>query len=210
MSEIVPTAGRTSASTGTFRRSRHSSHYLHHEQVLGDTKMAQRSRHSPLLRHRRSILTSITRASEYEPLFPPLHSSPRKLGKQEQIGEKDDLLDASIALTPLVENKKFVCTECGKCCTGSGEVWANDAEIEALTKFLGLRREHFERKYTKTFARRRGWYMLKRKQGSGDCVFLKNGTTCTVYGARPLQVHYSLYFLFYQSRRQSVYYAWPQ
>jgi len=94
----------------------------------------------------------------------------------------------SKGLEPLVEGKKFVCTECGKCCTGAGEVWANTAETKALAKNLGLSEAHFLKKFTKKYSRRPGWYLLQRKQGSGECVFLANDKKrCLVYGARPTQ-----------------------
>ena len=89
-------------------------------------------------------------------------------------------------LQPLVENKNFFCTECGKCCTGAGEVWINEAECDSLTGFLKISRTHFLAKYTKSYSKRPGWYLLQRKRGSGDCVFLE-GKRCSVYGARPVQ-----------------------
>jgi len=95
--------------------------------------------------------------------------------------------DAALALAPLVEGKRFICTECGKCCQGAGEVWVNAAEADALASLLKLQSAHFMRKYTKSYSKRPGWYLLQRKQGSGDCVFLEGGTKCAVYGARPLQ-----------------------
>ena len=137
----------------------------------------------------------------------------------------------------LVEGKRFVCTECGKCCQGSGallmfgrpqlrgcllmspgcplwgarrratcdlgspryplptlttmpalagEVWANDAELAAMARALGLSLQHFLSRHTKAYSRRPGFRMLKT-QANGDCVFLRDGTQCAVYGARPLQ-----------------------
>ena len=94
----------------------------------------------------------------------------------------------SKGLEPLVEGKKFLCTECGKCCTGAGEVWANTAETKALARNLGLSNDHFLKKFTKKYSKRPGWYLLQRKQGSGECTFLANDKKrCLVYGARPTQ-----------------------
>ena len=91
------------------------------------------------------------------------------------------------ALAPLVEGKKFTCTECGKCCSGAGEVWANSKEVAALAKSMGLAEKHFKSKFTKSYSKRQGWFLLQRKQGSGECIFLKDGKRCTVYNARPMQ-----------------------
>lgn len=94
----------------------------------------------------------------------------------------------SKGLEPLVEGKKFLCTECGKCCTGAGEVWANTAETKALARSLGLSESHFNKKFTKKYSKRPGWYLLQRKQGSGECIFLADDKKrCLVYNARPMQ-----------------------
>jgi Fe-S-cluster containining protein len=91
-------------------------------------------------------------------------------------------------LLPLVSGKRFSCTGCGVCCTGSGEVWFNDNELLALAKFKDMDATEFANRYCKTgYKKRPGWHMLKTKAGSDHCVFLENGTHCSVYGARPLQ-----------------------
>jgi len=91
-------------------------------------------------------------------------------------------------LLPLVAGKRFACTGCGVCCTGSGEVWFNDRELRALADFKGMDADGFAKAYCKTgYTKKQGWHMLKTKAGSDHCVFLENGTHCSVYGARPLQ-----------------------
>lgn len=91
-------------------------------------------------------------------------------------------------LLPLVSGKRFSCTGCGVCCTGSGEVWFNDNELVSLAKFKDMDVAEFANRYCKTgYKKRPGWHMLKTKAGSDHCVFLENGTHCSVYGARPLQ-----------------------
>jgi Fe-S-cluster containining protein len=87
----------------------------------------------------------------------------------------------------LLEGKRFTCTECGKCCTGSGEIWANEAECAAIAAHLRLPMLHFFRRYTKSYSRRPGWRMLKLQPGSDHCIFLEGGTKCSIYPVRPLQ-----------------------
>ncbi|KAL4857375.1 hypothetical protein ACK3TF_002256 [Chlorella vulgaris] len=87
----------------------------------------------------------------------------------------------------LLEGKRFTCTECGKCCTGSGEIWANEAECAAIATHLRLPMLHFFRRYTKSYSRRPGWRMLKLQPGSDHCIFLEGGTKCSIYPVRPLQ-----------------------
>lgn len=87
----------------------------------------------------------------------------------------------------LLEGKRFTCTECGKCCQGSGEVWASSAECAAMASHLGLSQGHFLARYTKAYSRRPGWRMLKVQAATGDCVFLEGGTRCSIYQVRPMQ-----------------------
>jgi Putative zinc- or iron-chelating domain len=100
-------------------------------------------------------------------------------------------------LQPLVQGKRFTCTGCADCCTGkvaSGEVWLNDAEGAAIALHLGISFDAFLQRYTKNYARRPGWRLLKLQGGSQDCIFLKD-KLCTIYGVRPLQVPTTLSLL---------------
>lgn len=65
----------------------------------------------------------------------------------------------------LVANKTFKCTECGKCCTGAGEVWASEAECIAIADYLNVDLETFTTLYCKSFDRIVGWRPLKYKAG---------------------------------------------
>ena len=56
-----------------------------------------------------------------------------------------------------------------------------------MARLLRLQLPRFLERYTKQYSRRPGWRMLRVQPGTGDCVFLENGTKCGVYGARPLQ-----------------------
>lgn len=89
----------------------------------------------------------------------------------------------------LVRGLAFSCTECGECCTGSGHVWLNRAEVSAIAKLLGdVDEDVFIDTYCTGPPRTDGWYMLKNAEDSDACIFLDQETNhCTVYGARPLQ-----------------------
>lgn len=78
----------------------------------------------------------------------------------------------------------FVCTGCGKCCTGaSGSVYVSQADLKRLAEFLGMPAGKFAKQYTRSFLGRRA---LIDRPRSPDCVFLE-GKACTVYEARPTQ-----------------------
>ncbi len=83
------------------------------------------------------------------------------------------------------EGLHFGCTQCGKCCTGSpGYVWVNKKEIEEMAEFLKITPEQFVRLYTRKVDNH---LALLEDQKTYDCVFLKEGKVCTLYGARPQQ-----------------------
>jgi len=94
-----------------------------------------------------------------------------------------------VAETPWFQDGlRFACTKCGNCCTGSpGFTWVSEDEIDRLAARLGLDREAFIRKYTRSAWRqgeeRRSLVELRR----GDCVFWVSGTGCSVYEDRPRQ-----------------------
>ncbi|MGE0057431.1 MAG: YkgJ family cysteine cluster protein [Dehalococcoidia bacterium] len=78
----------------------------------------------------------------------------------------------------------FVCTGCGKCCTGSsGSVYVSQADLKRLAAFLHMPAGKFAKQYTRSFLGRRA---LIDRPRSPDCVFLE-GKACTVYEARPTQ-----------------------
>ena len=76
-------------------------------------------------------------------------------------------------IAALVADKRFKCTECGKCCTGSGEVWVSDAECAAIALHLDLPIEQFQQQYCKSFNEAfPGWRVLKYKAGSVEASML--------------------------------------
>ena len=83
---------------------------------------------------------------------------------------------------------RFTCTQCGNCCGGGpGNVYCNEDELDALAQRLGMDREAFDRRYTKTVYRNgREWVSLE-EQANYDCVFYHRERGCTVYEDRPLQ-----------------------
>jgi Fe-S-cluster containining protein len=79
---------------------------------------------------------------------------------------------------------RFRCTRCGNCCTGEpGNVWVDDAEIDALSAFVGEARAEFVARFTKLGHRGR----TLREKSNGDCVFYDREQGCTVYAVRPRQ-----------------------
>jgi Fe-S-cluster containining protein len=93
-----------------------------------------------------------------------------------------------------IADKRFTCTTCGKCCTGSGDVWVTEAEALAISR----RTRRPLAAFTKSFSRAKGWRLLRDRPPSSGvggvdrlqaCVFLSSADdrTCTIHDARPAQ-----------------------
>lgn len=82
------------------------------------------------------------------------------------------------------EGLRFVCTGCGKCCTGApGYVWVSDVEITEIAQFLQISFEECVKKYTRKVA---GRTSLLEDYRSYDCIFFKDNQ-CQIYASRPKQ-----------------------
>lgn len=83
---------------------------------------------------------------------------------------------------------RFACTRCGNCCGGApGNVYLEDAEIDALASRLGLDRSAFVQRYTRIVHRRDGDRRSLIEFRNHDCIFYRRGRGCTVYEDRPRQ-----------------------
>lgn len=100
-----------------------------------------------------------------------------------------------------LEKKYFSCTECGKCCTGSGYVYCNRSEIKAISTMLygsssavhvqACLREYCDEQAMAQkglIVRDQEWFILRNEYGTNHCVFLDTATQhCKIYGSRPMQ-----------------------
>jgi hypothetical protein len=49
---------------------------------------------------------------------------------------------------------------------GSGDVWVNERDIEILSRRVNLQRELFLSRYTKSYSRKPGWWLLRNSNGT--------------------------------------------
>jgi len=103
--------------------------------------------------------------------------------------DRIDAMDEATAAS-IIASRSFTCTQCGKCCTGSGEVWLSAEEAKTMSSHLNLSMDVFLERYTKKYARREGWYFVKQRGGTDDCIFLEKDQTsglhlCRVHQVRP-------------------------
>lgn len=85
---------------------------------------------------------------------------------------------------------RFACTRCGHCCSGgSGHVWLEPGESEAMAAHLGMSAERFEARYVRVVldpkegVQRRS--LVETQAEGGPCALLEGRNTCRVYPVRP-------------------------
>jgi uncharacterized protein len=79
---------------------------------------------------------------------------------------------------------RFACTRCGHCCSGgSGHVWIEEREIEALAQALGMRAQRFAERHLREVDGRLSLREVANE--GGRCALLIGKNTCSVYEARP-------------------------
>ena len=94
------------------------------------------------------------------------------------------------------------CATCqGRCCTGeSGYIYVTKAEIENISKLLGLDIKDFMQQYLF----KKGYkYSLKEKKigDSYECIFYdREANGCTIYDARPLQCKTFPFWDYYKTK----------
>ena len=83
------------------------------------------------------------------------------------------------------EGLRFACQRCGRCCRGPtpGHVWVTPAEVERLSRRLGLPIDAFGRRWLRLVDGR----LSLIEKANGDCAFYEDGRGCTVYEDRPRQ-----------------------
>ncbi|KAI8470751.1 MAG: hypothetical protein J3K34DRAFT_249163 [Monoraphidium minutum] len=97
------------------------------------------------------------------------------------------------ALAPFaaaIGERRFTCTQCGKCCTGSGSVWVSDQEAAGIAEHLALPLRRFLDAFAQGYSKVPGWWLLRNDPASGqarNCIFLRPDNTCGIHAVRPIQ-----------------------
>ena len=78
----------------------------------------------------------------------------------------------------------FQCQRCANCCRWPGFVKISDAEITAISQFLGLTEADFIQDFTRLRPQRDGLALIDKP--NGECVFL-DGRNCRIQTVKPDQ-----------------------
>lgn len=135
------------------------------------------------------IASSVARAAQRPPPVPPPPPPDATASAPPALPAATDADPSLAPFIAQIADKRFTCTTCGKCCTGSGDVWVTEAEALAIAQ----RTRRPLAAFTKSFSRAKGWRLLRdRPSGGGDrvqaCIFLAaDDKTCTIHDTRPAQ-----------------------
>lgn len=136
---------------------------------------------------RRAAATTTARAAQRQPQQPPTPPTPPTAASASAAAAANT---ADPSLTPFIAQigeKTFKCTQCGKCCTGRGDVWVTEDEARAIS----LRTRRPVAAFTKSYSKAAGWRLLRDRPGDRRleaCIFLgADDRTCTIHDVRPKQ-----------------------
>lgn len=100
----------------------------------------------------------------------------------------------------------FTCTKCGKCCQGfDGEtgVLIFPQDLERLVPAVETSQAEFTKNYCELQPVRLAAFptpLLRLKHKNGQCVFLSDDMTCSIYEHRPIQCERAPFRFFWRSR----------
>lgn len=99
------------------------------------------------------------------------------------------------------------CKACaGSCCRGeSGDIWVNQKEMEAISRFLNISLVQF----METYLQKRGNRFTIKERYTGqefDCAFLNDGDekVCTIYPVRPEQCRKFPFWSYYRNHKEEL------
>ena len=78
----------------------------------------------------------------------------------------------------------YQCQRCTNCCRWPGLVKIGDAEITAISQFLGIDEFDFVQRYTRLRPYKDGLSLIEKE--NGECVFL-DGRDCAIQPVKPIQ-----------------------
>jgi Fe-S-cluster containining protein len=78
----------------------------------------------------------------------------------------------------------FDCQRCANCCRWPGDVIIDDAEVDAIARFLGISVREFVHSHTRLRANRAGLSLDEKP--NGECIFL-DGIDCRIQPVKPRQ-----------------------
>ena len=88
------------------------------------------------------------------------------------------------SLTVLEPGVNYICQRCAACCKWPGDVRIEDADVSAISAFLGMGEEEFVSRYTRLRTNRTGLSLVEKK--NHECVMLEDGA-CVINPVKPAQ-----------------------
>lgn len=81
---------------------------------------------------------------------------------------------------------KFVCAQCGNCCTWSGYVIITDDDLDRIAAYLKMEVKTFIANFAKLTSSRKNLALIETE--NHECIFFDSETRkCKIYDVRPVQ-----------------------
>lgn len=86
--------------------------------------------------------------------------------------------------TVLDPGVNYVCQRCTACCKWPGDVRIEDADLTAISVFLGIAEDEFLERFTRLRTNRQGLSLLEKE--NHECIML-DGDSCRIHPVKPSQ-----------------------
>lgn len=98
------------------------------------------------------------------------------------------------------------CEKCGgKCCVGSsGNIFANEEEIKALSLHFALQVQDFKNKFMKKVGLRYSFKEYKFKEGFACIFFDEKKQNCSIYELRPKQCRTFPFWQYFKKHKEEL------
>lgn len=87
---------------------------------------------------------------------------------------------------PILQGRRFGCTQCGNCCLEPGFVYMTLEETKAMAEHLNLRLRDFRDEYGLKWDRYAQQWVIQATHGEG-CPLLTTDLRCSVHPVKPIQ-----------------------
>ena len=87
---------------------------------------------------------------------------------------------------PILQGRRFSCTQCGNCCVKDGLVYVHPSEVETMAKHLDISVGSFWAKFKVRYDSSSEQPVLEAKDGLG-CPLLSETRRCRVHEVKPMQ-----------------------
>ncbi len=87
---------------------------------------------------------------------------------------------------PILQGRRFQCTQCGNCCFEPGYVYMSAEEVKAIAEHLSMSKDRFKARYRVRWDPPSRQWIIDATHGLG-CPLLTEDRRCSVQPVKPMQ-----------------------